>query len=115
MNFRKQSFRGFKSVSIKFITRIIKARCCRRKIRDSFDTLRFQIDKLKKDTSKEMENNERLTSVQTRLEDDIDHTQGAIVKEKEKLGNLENEIIKVSSHSEQTQNEFDTACYVSAF
>ena len=83
-----------------------------RKIRESFATLRSQIEKIKKDTNKEMENNESLTAIQSRLEDDVKYTLGIIANEKMKIEDLENQIIKVSRLSEQTQNEFDTACWV---
>lgn len=71
-----------------------------------------QIEKLKKDTSKEMENNERLTSVQTRLENDVSSNLAAILDEKNRIDDVEIELMNMSKLLEQSQNELDTASWV---
>ncbi|XP_015595584.1 coiled-coil domain-containing protein 40 [Cephus cinctus] len=77
----------------------------RRKIRESFYTLQAQIEKLKKDTGKEMENNERLTLLQSRVEEDVQHLVKTISIEKDKLNNLESQLIRTTRLVEQSQAE----------
>lgn len=78
-----------------------------RKICDSFNTLRAEIEKLKKDTSKEAENNETLTSLHVRIEDNIQNTSKLMAMENDKLDNLQSELVKLGKFSEQEQYEYD--------
>lgn len=78
-----------------------------RQIRESFRTLQSGIDKLKKETAKEMENNERLTSVQSRLEEEIQMNGRINGAEKEKISNLESQFSKISKLVDQNNAEFN--------
>jgi len=82
---------------------------CFRKIRESFNTLQTEIDKLKKETCKETENNENLTSLHTRIEDNILNNIKLVETGNDKLNNLESELVKIAKFSEQEQHEFDLA------
>ncbi|XP_012273583.1 coiled-coil domain-containing protein 40 [Orussus abietinus] len=79
----------------------------RLKIRESFRTLQTQIEKVKKDTTKEMENNENLTGVQMRIEDDIHTTTRNIDGIKDKIINLESNMAKTAKLIEYAQNDYD--------
>ncbi|KAK2586864.1 hypothetical protein KPH14_009802 [Odynerus spinipes] len=81
----------------------------REKMRDSFTALQTETEKLKKEALKESENNENLTSVQLRLEDDIGIVSRMVTTGNEKINNLESDLIKVTKFGEQTLNEYNTA------
>ncbi|XP_036138462.1 coiled-coil domain-containing protein 40 isoform X2 [Monomorium pharaonis] len=81
----------------------------REKICESFNTLQTEVEKLKKETYKETENNENLTSVHTRIEDNIQINEKLIQIGNDKLNNLECELVKTTKFSEQEQHEFDLA------
>ncbi|XP_018059753.1 PREDICTED: coiled-coil domain-containing protein 40 [Atta colombica] len=81
----------------------------REKIRESFNTLQTEVDKLKKETCKETENNENLTSLHTRIEDNILNNIKLVETGNDKLNNLESELVKIAKFSEQEQHEFDLA------
>lgn len=80
---------------------------CFRKICESFNTLHTEIEKLKKETYKETENNENLTSLHTRIEDNIQISAKLMEMGNDKLNNLESELVKIAKFSEQEQREFD--------
>lgn len=80
---------------------------CFRKICESFNTLHTEIEKLKKETYKETENNENLTSLHTRIEDNIQINTKLMEMGNDKLNNLESELVKIAKFSEQEQHEFD--------
>lgn len=82
---------------------------CFRKICESFNTLHTEIEKLKKETYKETENNENLTSLHTRIENNIQINTKLIQVGNDKLNNLESELVKIAKFSEQEQHEFDLA------
>ncbi|KYN21225.1 PREDICTED: coiled-coil domain-containing protein 40 [Trachymyrmex cornetzi] len=79
----------------------------REKICESFNTLQTEIDKLKKETCKETENNENLTSLHIRIEDNILNNTKLMEIGNDKLNNLESELVKIAKFSEQEQHEFD--------
>ncbi|EFN87547.1 Coiled-coil domain-containing protein 40 [Harpegnathos saltator] len=79
----------------------------REKICDSFNMLRAEIEKLKKDTSKEAENNETLTSLHVRIEDNIQTNLKLMTIENDKLDNLQSELVKLGKFSEREQYEYD--------
>ncbi|KYN01618.1 Coiled-coil domain-containing protein 40, partial [Cyphomyrmex costatus] len=81
----------------------------REKICESFNTLHTEIEKLKKETYKETENNENLTSLHTRIEDNIQNNTKLVEIGNDKLNNLETELVKMAKFSEQEQHEFDSA------
>lgn len=81
--------------------------CCFRKICESFNTLHTEIETLKKETYKETENNENLTSLHTRIEDNIQINTKLMEMESYKLNNLESELVKMAKFNEQEQREFD--------
>ncbi|KAG5322340.1 CCD40 protein, partial [Pseudoatta argentina] len=80
----------------------------REKICESFNTLQTEIDKLKKETYKETENNENLTSLHTRIEENILNNTKLMEIGNDKLNNLESELVKIAKFSEQEQHEFDS-------
>lgn len=82
---------------------------CFRKICESFNTLQTEIEKLKKETCKETENNENLTSLHIRIEDNILNNTKLVEIGNDKLNNLESELVKLAKFSEQEQREFDLA------
>ena len=86
-----------------------------RKIRESLQNLQAQVEKLKKDSSKEMENNERLTSLQTRINEEIKLVKKLYESDKEKYLNLELNFVKISKLVEQSEKEFtnvSTVCTI---
>lgn len=78
-----------------------------RKICESFNTLHTEIEKLKKETYKETENNENLTSLHARIEDNIQINKKLMEIGNDKLNNLEAELVKTAKFGEQEQHEFD--------
>lgn len=62
---------------------------------------------MKKDTHKETENNENLTSLHVRLEDNIEINSKLMAMENDKLNNLQSELVKIAKLSEQEQHEYD--------
>lgn len=83
-----------------------------RKIRESLQNLQAQVEKLKKDSSKEMENNERLTSLQSRINEEIKLIKKLCDIDKEKYLNLEFNFAKISKLVEQSEKEFSIAATV---
>lgn len=75
----------------------------------SFNTLQTEIEKLKKETLKESENNENLTSLQSRVEDDIAIVSRMVTTGNARINNLEFELIKITKFGEQTLNEYNFA------
>ncbi|XP_058799375.1 coiled-coil domain-containing protein 40 [Phymastichus coffea] len=78
-----------------------------RKIRDSLQNLQAQVDKLKKDSSKEMESNERLTALQSRIGEEIKTVKKLYDADKDKYMHLELNFVKVSKLVEQSEKEFN--------
>lgn len=78
-----------------------------RKICESFNTLHTEIEKLKKETHKEVENNENLTSLHVRIENNIQIISKLMEVENDKLNNLQSELVKMAKFSEHEQHEFD--------
>ncbi|XP_015108461.2 coiled-coil domain-containing protein 40 [Diachasma alloeum] len=83
----------------------------RSKIRESFKTLQVRIEKTKKDTAREMETNEKLTGLQTRLEEDIRCNQSAMGMEKDKADVLEYKTLDVAKMLEKTEADYDAASF----
>ncbi|XP_047359274.1 coiled-coil domain-containing protein 40 isoform X1 [Vespa velutina] len=81
----------------------------REKMHHSFNTLQTEIEKLKKETLKESENNENLTSLQSRIEDDIAIVSKTVTTGNARINNLEFELIKITKFGEQTLNEYNFA------
>ncbi|XP_014598615.1 PREDICTED: coiled-coil domain-containing protein 40 [Polistes canadensis] len=79
----------------------------RQKMHDSFNALQTEIEKLKKETLKESENNENLTSLQSRVEDDLVVISKMVSTGIEKINNLESELIRITKFAEQTLNEYN--------
>ncbi|KAJ8683178.1 hypothetical protein QAD02_018970 [Eretmocerus hayati] len=80
-----------------------------RKIRESLQNLQTQVEKLKKDSTSEMENNERLTALQTRINAEIKLTKRLYDEDYGKYSNLELNVAKISKLMEQSQLQFDIA------
>lgn len=78
-----------------------------RKICKSFNTLHTEIEKLKKETRTEIENNENLTSLHVRIENNIQIISKLMEVENDKLNNLQSELVKMAKFSEHEQHEFD--------
>ncbi|XP_011298593.1 coiled-coil domain-containing protein 40 [Fopius arisanus] len=83
----------------------------RSKIRESFKTLQVRLEKTKRDTSREMEINEKLTGLQTRLEEDIRCNQTAIGMEKDRADVLEYRTIDVAKMLEKTEADYDAVSF----
>ncbi|KAI4501390.1 hypothetical protein M0802_003267 [Mischocyttarus mexicanus] len=81
----------------------------RKKMHDSFNALQTEIEKLKKETLKESENNENLTSLQSRVEDDLIVISKMVTTGNERINNLESELIRITKFGEQTLNEYNFA------
>lgn len=62
---------------------------------------------MKKVTHKEIENNENLTTLHGRIEDNIQINSKLRTIENDKLENLQFELIKVAKLGEQEQQEYD--------
>lgn len=84
-----------------------------RKIRETFRTLQSKIEKTKKDTLKEMENNERLTSIQSKLEEDIKCNEIMILADREKSDVLEYKTLEIVKLSENNEQDYETILNVS--
>ncbi|EZA53658.1 Coiled-coil domain-containing protein [Ooceraea biroi] len=80
----------------------------REKIRESFNTLHTEMEMLKKKTAQETENNENLTSVHVRVEDNVRVNSRLVDTESDKLDHLQSELVKMAKFSEQEQREFDS-------
>lgn len=71
------------------------------------NTLHTEIEKLKKDTQKETENNENLTSLHVRIEDNIQINSKLMAMGNDKLNYLQSELVKIAKFSEHEQHEYD--------
>lgn len=78
-------------------------------MQQSFSTMQTEIEKLKKETLKESENNENLTSLQSRVEDDIAIVSKMVTTGNARINNLESELIKITKFGERTLNEYNVA------
>lgn len=73
------------------------------------------MEKLKKDSTKEMENNERLTALQSRISEEIKLIKKLYDADKGKYLTLESNFVKVSKLVEQNEKEFNnvqTVCLI---
>lgn len=75
--------------------------------------MELQIEKLKKESAKEMENNERLTNLQNRIGDDIKNLNRSRASENERFLNLESNLIKFSKLIDQSEKEYSDITGVS--
>jgi uncharacterized membrane protein YgaE (UPF0421/DUF939 family) len=67
------------------------------------------METLKKETRKETENNENLTSLQVRIEDNIQTNTKQMETDSDRLDHLQSELVKTAKFNEQEQREFDSA------
>ncbi|CAK9822119.1 Coiled-coil domain-containing protein 40 [Anthophora retusa] len=72
-----------------------------------YDRLLLEIQKIKKETEKEMEINEHLTSLSFRIEDSIKITSRIISAFNEKIANTELELLNFTKINEQTQHNYN--------
>lgn len=82
-------------------------------MRESLQNLQSQIEKIKKESIKEMENNEHLTSLHSRINDEIKYVTKLKNLDNEKFINLESNIYKYSKlieHSEQELLNVSSVC-----
>jgi len=63
---------------------------------------------LKRETRKETENNENLTSVHVRIEDSIQTNTKQMETDSDRLDHLQLELVKTAKFNEQEQREFDS-------
>ena len=77
--------------------------------------LQAQVEKLKKDSQKEMETNERLTELQLRISEEIKIIKKLYDSEKEKYLNLEPCFLKISKLVEQNEKEYAIVSTVSVY
>ncbi|CAL7949018.1 unnamed protein product [Xylocopa violacea] len=75
--------------------------------RKLYDGLLSEIQKLKKETEKEMEMNEHLTSLSFRIENNIKITSKSISICNEKITNSEIKLLNVAKINEQTQHDYN--------
>ena len=68
----------------------------------------MQVEKVKKDSFKEMENNEHVTSLQLRTNDEIKLIKKFYDADKEKFLNMESNFIKISKLMQQNEKEYNT-------
>ncbi|XP_014210588.1 coiled-coil domain-containing protein 40, partial [Copidosoma floridanum] len=80
-----------------------------RKTRETLERLETQITRIKKDSDKEMENNERLTSLQSRISEEILSIKKSNESDRDKYFNLEMNFVKVSKLLEQSDKELGAA------
>lgn len=66
------------------------------------------METLRKETRKETENNENLTSVYVRIEDSIQINSKLAEMESDKLDHLQSELVKTAKFTEKEQREFDS-------
>ncbi|XP_011497396.1 PREDICTED: coiled-coil domain-containing protein 40 isoform X2 [Ceratosolen solmsi marchali] len=76
-----------------------------RQIRESLQSLQTQTEKIKKDSMKEMENNEYLTSLQLKMNDEMKSIKISHGLDKEKFLNLESDFVKTSKYMNQNEKE----------
>ncbi|XP_033205654.1 lethal (2) 41Ab isoform X1 [Bombus vancouverensis nearcticus] len=72
-----------------------------------YNGLLLEIQKIRKETEKEMENNEHLTSLSFRIENDIKITSRAISKYNENIANSKSELLNLTKISEQTEYDYN--------
>ncbi|XP_034939627.1 coiled-coil domain-containing protein 40 [Chelonus insularis] len=75
----------------------------RMRMQESFKTLQTKLEKLNKDTYKEMENNEKLTAIHMRLEEELASAKTSTTAAKDQLSVLEyktNEIVRFVNQTE---------------
>lgn len=65
------------------------------------------MDMVRKETHKETENNENLTAVHVRIEDNIQINSKLMEMASDKLDHLQSELAKMARFNEQEQREFD--------
>ncbi|XP_014234800.1 coiled-coil domain-containing protein 40 [Trichogramma pretiosum] len=80
-----------------------------RRIKESLQNLQAQVENLKKNSNKEMENNERLTALQTRIKDEINLVKKLYDTDKEKYSSLEKNFNKISKLIDQNERELAAA------
>ncbi|CAB0035150.1 unnamed protein product [Trichogramma brassicae] len=80
-----------------------------RRIKESLQNLQAQVENLKKNSNKEMENNERLTALQTRIKDEINLVKKLYDTDKEKYSSLEKNFNKISKLIDQNERELASA------
>lgn len=62
---------------------------------------------MKKETDKETENNENLTSLHMRIQDSVRTNAKLLEVESDKLAHLQSDLVKLTKFSEQEQRELD--------
>lgn len=62
---------------------------------------------MKKETDKETENNENLTSLHMRIQDSVQTNAKLLEVESDKLAHLQSDLVKLTKFSEQEQRELD--------
>lgn len=72
------------------------------------NTLRTELETFRKEIQKETENNENLTSVHVRVEDNIEAALKILEIKSDKLDRWQSELIKITKFSEQEQREFES-------
>lgn len=70
------------------------------------------MENVKKESNKEMELNEQLTSSNIKIENDIKAISKILANGTEKFNNVESQIIKLTKINEQGQIGLDAACAV---
>lgn len=83
--------------------------------RKLYNGLSIEIQKVRKDTEKEMEINEHLTSLSFRIENNIKITSRTVAMYNEKVLNSELQLVNLTKINEQTQQDYNivfTVCLI---
>ncbi|XP_076390320.1 lethal (2) 41Ab isoform X2 [Megachile rotundata] len=73
----------------------------------SYNVLLSEIQKIKKETEKEMEINEHLTSLSFRLQNNIKTASNITLTYNEKISNIESKLLNLAKINEQTQQDYN--------
>ncbi|XP_053593742.1 coiled-coil domain-containing protein 40 [Microplitis demolitor] len=83
-----------------------------RTMRESFKTLQTRIEKVKKDTQKEMENNEKLTELKARLEEEVKCADAGYEMQKDKAEGMQFKIDKLAKEIDYYDSQLESCSYV---
>lgn len=81
-------------------------------MRESFKTLQTRIEKVKKDTQKEMENNEKLTELKARLEEEVKCADAGYEMQKDKAEGMQFKIDKLAKEIDYYDSQLESCSYV---
>ncbi|XP_057323316.1 coiled-coil domain-containing protein 40-like [Microplitis mediator] len=80
-------------------------------MRESFRTLQTRMEKVKKDTQKEMENNEKLTELKARLEEEVKCADAGYEMQKDNAEGMQYKIDKLAKHIDYYDSQLESCSY----